>query len=310
MPKLLLDWEAVAGPVDRRLRDLLLSAGESTFARLFRRHPGTHLRQGNRRSGANRLRASVAACPGRDIEDGRPGVFQIDSVAHGGGGPEPHFYSLDMTDAATQWCEFAFVWCRGAAATKAGLGQMVRRLPFAVRKLHPDGGGEYINAAFLHHIASSMPGTEVYRSRPGHPNDNCRVEQKNGSIIRGFLRDWRLDEASMQRELDSVAERMALYVNLFVPCKKLLGKEPIEGKGVKYRYRYDKPRTPLERLREAEPDNPALKRLDRVFRITNSVSLLAQIQRKIASVVKRCRARREGKVNPGPTPVGVLAFDQ
>ena len=34
MPKLLLDWEAVAGPVDRRLRDLLLSVGESTFARL------------------------------------------------------------------------------------------------------------------------------------------------------------------------------------------------------------------------------------------------------------------------------------
>jgi len=297
MPKLLADWEAVAGPVAPRIREQLLSAGESTFARLFRRHPGRHLRQGNRRSGANRLKALVVACPGKKIEDGRPGVFQIDSVAHGGGGPEPHFYSLDMTDAETQWCEFAFVWCRGAEATRDGLEQMVRRLPFAVRKIHPDGGGEYINSVFLEHVARFMPGTEVFRSRPSRPNDNCRVEQKNGSIIRGFLRDWRLDDASMQRELDWVAEQMALYVNLFTPSKRLLSKEPVDGKAVKYRFRYDRPRTPLERLKEADPDNPELERLDKLFRRTNSVLLLTAIKKKIASIVKRCSARR---VQAGP----------
>ena len=118
MGKLLPDWEFLNGRLPQVVREQLLSAGESTFARLFRRHPGRHLRQANRRSGANRTRNAVATCPGKSMEDGRPGVFQLDSVSHGGEGPEPNFYSLDMTDAETQWCEFAFVWCRGAEATE------------------------------------------------------------------------------------------------------------------------------------------------------------------------------------------------
>ena len=57
--------------------------------------------------------------------------------------------------------------------------QMVRRIPFDVRKIHPDGGGEFINDLFLKHIAKAMPDAKIMRSRPGRPNDNCRVEQKN-----------------------------------------------------------------------------------------------------------------------------------
>lgn len=165
--------------------------------------------------------------------------------------------------------------------------QMVRRIPFDVRKIHPDGGGEFINDLFLKHIAKAMPDAKIMRSRPGRPNDNCRVEQKNGSILRGFLKDWRLGDETMQRDLDWIAEHLALYVNLFVPTKRLLSKNAVEGKGVKYQYRYDVPRTPLERLREVDPGNPNLAQLDKTYSMTNSVSLLALIQRKIASVIRR-----------------------
>ena len=91
----------------------------------------------------------MTACPGASLEDGRPGVGQLDSVAHGGGGPEPHFYSLDLTDAQTQWVEFSFAWCRGAHAVKSAFAKMVARLPFPLRKVHPDGGSEFINSVFL-----------------------------------------------------------------------------------------------------------------------------------------------------------------
>ena len=232
------------------------------------------------------------------MEDGRPGVFQLDSVSHGGGGPEPHFYSLDMTDAETQWCELSFVWCRGAEATKKGFEKMVRRIPFDVRKIHPDGGGEFINDLFLKHIAKAMPDAKIMRSRPGRPNDNCRVEQKNGSILRGFLKDWRLGDETVQRDLDWIAEHLALYVNLFVPTKRLLSKTAVEGKGVKYQYRYDVPRTPLERLREVDPGNPNLAQLDKTYSMTNSVSLLALIQRKIASVARRSSCQGSSSESP------------
>ena len=286
LPRLLSDWEQLHGPFAPVARDQLLGAGESTFARLFREYPRTHMRHGNRASGDNGVKASVTACPASRIEDGKPGVFQLDSVAHGGGGEEPFFWSLDLIDAETQWVEFAFVWCRGAEATREGFRKMVSRLPLGVRKIHPDGGGEFINSVFLGHVASCMPGTEVYRSRPSRPNDNCRVEQKNGSILRPWLRQWRLDDAGRQKELDWIAEKLALYTNLFVPCKKLLRKVPLEGKAVKYRYFYDEPQTPLERLRKANPDNPELGRLEKVLAQTNGIALRGMIARRIRDVVR------------------------
>ncbi len=292
MPKLLADYEQLFGAVPEPARSQLLRAGESKFARLFREHPGTHVRRGNRASGANRVKQALAACPGKSLEDGRPGVCQLDSVAHGGGGPEPHFYSLDLTDAQTQWVEFAFSWCRGAEAVRASFAGMVGRLPFRLRKIHPDGGGEFVNAVFLGFAKACLPGVEVSRSRPGRPNDNCRVEQKNGSILRPYLREWRLDDPEQQKALDWIAKNLALYTNLFVPCKKLVCKTPVEGKAVKYRYVYDKPKTPLERLREADPDNPALKRYDRVFSMTNALAFRRLIVGKIREVVRRTHAAR------------------
>ena len=292
MAKLLPDFEQLFGPVPEPARSQLLQAGESKFARLFREHPGTHVRQGTRTSGANRIKQSVTACPGASLEDGRPGVGQLDSVAHGGGGPEPHFYSLDLTDAQTQWVEFSFAWCRGAHAVKTAFAKMTARLPFPLRKVHPDGGSEFINSVFLEFLAKGLPGVELCRSRPGRPNDNCRVEQKNGSILRPYLRDWRLDDPEQQKALDWIAENLALYTNLFVPSKKLVSKTPVEGKAVKYRYVYDKPETPLERLRKADPGNPALERLDRIYRRTNAIAFRRLIVGKIRQVVRRTKAAR------------------
>ena len=136
------------------------------------------------------------------------------------------------------------------------------------------------------------PGVEVYRSRPGRPNDNCRVEQKNGSILRPYLRDWRLDDPGQQRALDWIAENLALYTNLFVPSKKLVSKTPVQGKAVKYRYVYDRPETPLERLRKADPGNPELERLDGIYRRTNAIAFRRLIVGKIRQVVRRTEAAR------------------
>ena len=294
MPKLLADFEMLYGSFPEDVRRQLLQASESKLARLFREHPGSHRRVGNRMSGPNRWKDSVRMCPGKRLEDGRPGVCQLDSVAHGGGGPEPHFYSVDLVDAQTQWVEFGFAWCRGSAAVCEAFGKMVSRLPFPLRSVHPDGGGEFINERMLALVSSDMPGVEVFRSRPGRPNDNCRVEQKNGAILRPYLRNWRLDDRGEQKALDWIAEKLALYTNLFVPSKRLLEKTELPGKTVRFRRVYDAPKTPLERLREADPDNPMLAALDAKYRSINMVALHRMIVGRIRDVVRRTESGRSG----------------
>ncbi len=127
LPKILPDWEALNGPLDAGLREALLRISAASLGRIFKRQPASWPRHGNRRFGRNRQSFGIAACLGKAIEDGRPGVFQFDSVAHGGELPEPFFWSLNMTDAETQWCEFGFSWCRSAEATLAAFKAMAAR---------------------------------------------------------------------------------------------------------------------------------------------------------------------------------------
>jgi hypothetical protein len=286
LPRLVEDWEKLKGPVAEETRAQLLAASESTFARWFRRHPSSRPRHGNHRSGANRLGNGVPRCPGRDVEDGSPGVVQVDTVAHGGGGPEPFFYSMDMVDAETQWVVFDFMWCRGGMEVRAAAGGMLRQFPFKVRKLHPDGGGEFINGPVLSFLAANFPGVEVSRSRPSRPNDNCRVEQKNGSIIRSWLGQARLDNRALAPGLHELARLLCLYHNLFVPSKKLVSKAPRDRLHSSYRYVYDKPRTPLERCRESGKCDPArLASLEKTYASTNSLVLVAKIKRLVREIL-------------------------
>lgn len=285
LPRLLADWEALRGPLDGELRGKLLGASVSTVARWFRRHPSARPRHGNRRSGANRLRAAVPCCPGSAIEDGAPGVAQMDTVAHGGGGPEPFFYSIDITDALTQWTEFDFIWCRGGEAVRKAVGPMLAQFPFKVRKVHPDGGGEFVNEAVLSLFAANFPEVRVFRSRPGRPNDNCRVEQKNGSIMRSWLGEVRLDDMGLETRLHELARCLSTYHNLFAPCKKLISKTPRDKLHTSYRHVYDKPRTPLERCKATGQCDPArIAELERRRDKTNVIQLVARIKSLVRAI--------------------------
>jgi len=303
LPRLVADWEALKGPLDGEVRGKLLSASVSTVARWFRKHPSKRIRHGNRRSGANRIRDAVPCCPGLAIEDGAPGVVQVDTVAHGGGCQEPFFYSIDITDAMTQWTEFDFIWCRGAEAVKNAIGPMLRRFPFEVRRVHPDGGGEFMNGAVLSLFAANFPEVEVFRSRPSRPNDNCRVEQKNGSILRAWLGETRLDDRSLEPALHELARCLSLYHNLFVPCKKLLSKTPRDKLHTSYKHVYDKPKTPLERCRESGLcDAGRIAELENLRDKINVIHLVAKIKSLVKTVVDNANNAR-GAAGLAPQPL-------
>jgi hypothetical protein len=77
LPKILPDWEALNGPLDPGVREALLRISAASLGRIFKRHPVLWPRHGNRRSGRNKQSFGIPACPGKAIEDGRPGVFQV-----------------------------------------------------------------------------------------------------------------------------------------------------------------------------------------------------------------------------------------
>ena len=90
------------------------------------------------------------------------------------------------------------------------------------------------------------------RSRPRHSNDNAYVEQKNGHIVRRFLGYSRFDCKTVVNEMNRLYSVLDVYLNHFVASRKILDKH---RDGAKYKKKYDKGKTPYQRVLE-HPDIP------------------------------------------------------
>ena len=128
--------------------------------------------------------------------------------------------------------------------------RVMQRLPFAVRELHPDNGGEFLNHHLLRYWPHAMPGVELSRSRPYQKNDNRFVEQKNGSLVRTYLGQERLDTVAHTEALNRFYDGMWIYYNCFQPVMRLSAKEllPSTDGSSHVRRRFDEARPPVNRL--------------------------------------------------------------
>ena len=322
LPKLVAD-AAKRHPVAPGTLEELLRMSASTLGRIIRQSPEWRKngRQRNRRSGSNptALKASIPACPGSDLPEAQLGTCQMDSVMLCGGTTAGSYFSIvTLTDALTQWFECASAWNHGAAATDEAIRAILARLPFVTLFVHSDNGPEFINYLFQQSLKRLCPQAEVSRSRPYRKNDNARIEQKNGSVVRVFFRDLRVDNPGLQKTLEVLCRDIALYTNLFVPSKKLRHKELLPGRGVRYRKIYDAPATPLERLKRIRPDDARVHRYEEIYETTNSIDLLQSIRRRIKKIEKLMTKgasagghapRRTPLVKPPPS-FGAHAFDR
>lgn len=107
-----------------------------------------------------------------------PGYVEIDWVSHSGSHAEGDFiYSLNLTDIFIGWTETCAVMGKGQRGVVAALDAMAAALPFALKAIDSDNGGEFLNAHLVryckqHHL-------EFTRSRPYKKDDNAHIEQKN-----------------------------------------------------------------------------------------------------------------------------------
>lgn len=217
-----------------------------------------------------------------------PGHFETDTVHHGGPSPCGEFVcSLQMIDVATGWSERIAVFGRSYLVMKDAFLTILERLPFAVIEIHPDNGSEFFNHHLVRFWKDAVQGVHLSRNRPYHKNDNRFVEQKNRTLVRAYLGTDRLDTVAQILELNKLYDMMWVYYNLFQPVMRLTEKTVIhqEGQNRRVKRRYDRARTPFDRLCLTEAIAPKRREeLEALRRRTNPRQLRRQIYKQIDKV--------------------------
>src|SRR5713226_5871730 len=146
--------------------------------------------------------------------------------------------------------------------------------PFPILGIDTDNGSEFINEDLLAYCSGEQ--ITFTRGRVGNKNDQCFVEQKNGSIVRQLVGYDRFEGERAYRQLAELYRAVRLYVNGFQPSMKLRTKHRT---GTHVRRTYDMAQTPLQRLL-ASGVVPAegADRLTASFAALDPVLLLRQIE--------------------------------
>lgn len=207
------------------------------------------------------------------------GNIQIDLVEHCGQSASGEFINtLSCADISTGWHEGEAIMGRGQIKTCDGLGKARSRFPFNWKEIHSDNGTEFINAhLFRYTIKENL---NFSRSRPNKKNDNCFVEQKNWTHVKKFVGYLRYDTSEELEILnDLYRHELRLYKNFFQPVMKLVLKERVKGS---IHRRYDKPKTPYQRVIEAKGiSNEKKKELKEIYESSNPAELKRAIDKKL-----------------------------
>jgi len=225
-----------------------------------------------------------------------PGYFEVDLVHHcGASSKDLYMCSIQWIDVATGWSERRAVLGRANVVMEDAFRAILGRLPFPVLGIHPDNDSAFFNHHMVRFWGQLVPGVTLSRSRPYHKNDNPRVEQKNRTLIRAYLGDYRLDTVAHVLATNQLYDRMWVYYNLFQPVMHLEEKQVIQEEGQPTRVvrRHDEARTPFDRLCETDAIKPEHKeQLDTLRDATNPRQLRQEILDAVEEIISL----------PGATP--------
>jgi hypothetical protein len=242
--------------IDRLLRPWKHKGGRHTFSTTRR---GTLLRN------------SIPIRTFADWQENRPGFIEVDLVAHCGESLDGFYLNTLMAvDVATGWTEFVGVWGKGEHRVGTAVHHVRERLPFPLLGLDSDNGSEFINQNLANWCRREK--ISFTRSRPYKKNDNCYVEQKNGSIVRRIIGRDRYSSKQAYETLNRTYYLLRLYVNYFQPTMKLASKT---RHGARVHRVYDKAQTPYQRVLNSGLVSEATRaQINSTYALLNPVSLL------------------------------------
>jgi hypothetical protein len=255
------------------VRALLLTISPATMDRVFRRFRQPH---GISTTKPGRLlKHQIPIRTFADWNDVRPGFFEADVVAHCGGNASGAFlYTLTLTDVATAWTECLPLLHRTQESVVQALERARQLLPFPLLGLDTDNGSEFLNAQLLAYCEKEQ--ITFTRGRTANKDDQCFVEQKNGSVVRQLVGYDRFEGERAYRQLGELYRATRLYVNFFQPSLKLLDKQRA---GAHVHRSYAPARTPFQQTLAADIlQLDHRERLEGVYQALDPVRLKRQIE--------------------------------
>ncbi|MDH4163348.1 MAG: integrase [Nitrospirota bacterium] len=243
------------GPLPLPVVKALLRISPTTIDRMLKPVRAKHQFHGRATTKPGTLLKQHIPVKVNQWDEKRPGFLEADSVAHCGASTEGVYAStIDCVDIATGWTEQRAVWGKGYQPVIDQIQDIEKSLPFPILGFDSDNGGEFLNYHLLRYLTEGRKHPiQFTRSREYKKDDNAHVEQKNWTHVRQWLGYDRLDDPKIVPLMNALYKtEWRLFHNVFCPSVKLLSKERIASKTIK---RYDKPKTPYQRISES-PDIP------------------------------------------------------
>lgn len=268
--------------LDAACRAALLRVSAATLDRLLQ----DHRRSLGRRpwAGSSAARALQAQVPVRTFSEWRdvePGSLQADLVLHCGASTHGQYLTtLVSVDVATSWCALRAVWGKTYDRVGAALWHVRAALPFPLRELHTDNGGEFLNDGLVRWCRKE--GIAYTRGRPYKKNDQAYAEQKNWVAVRQLIGYDRYSTRAAHAQFGRVLPLIADYLNFCRPVRKVVA---TERAGPRPRRRYDRAQTPYQRLLAAgvlAPDQAAAAAA--LADAINPVALRARLDRALETL--------------------------
>lgn len=188
-------------------------------------------------------------------------------------------------DIATGWTSQRAVWGKGEVNTLKAIREIELTLPFKIRGFDSDNGKEFMNYRLLKYFKHRKEPVNYTRSRAYNKNDNAHIEEKNWTVVRQYIGYDRLNNPEQLDLLNDLYRNdLNYFLNFFLPSMKLISKE---RKGSKIKKKYDKAKTPFQRLLESKEIGEDKKiELIRIFNKLDPFKLQNNIERKIRLILK------------------------
>lgn len=307
IPELLTSLEKHQSmPLEAEVKAKLLTISVATADRLLKEERTRHQRNPTLTKQGNILRKHIEVRTFAEWQDKRPGFVEVDTVGHHGGRTSGDFlYTLSLTDVATGWTEGIPIFRKTEHEALAGICELRSRLPFPLLGLDCDNGGEFMNEELIGYCDAEE--LTLTRSREYRSNDQCFIEEKNGSVIRKLTGHGRYEGSETFKVLMQLYEVASKYVNFFQPSLKLKTKTRT---GAKVHRTYESAQTPFQRLLMMPEIPKRVKtRLTKEFESLNLVSLfeeLTMLQQKLAQLRKYRKAPAGKSIETTVVPLNSL----
>ena len=281
-------YEKENGELSSLLYKQLLSISAATIDRMLKPIKAKTKHKGLSGTKPGRLLKNQIPIRTNHWDDDEPGFLEADTVAHCGNSLEGDFvWSITFTDIHTTWTENRAIWNKGAAGVVEQVKDVETTLPFKIKGFDCDNGSEFLNYHLIRYFSDRPKELMVQftRSRPYHKNDNAHVEQKNWTHVRQLFGYDRLGNFKILALMNNLYKHeWRLYQNHFIPTMKCILKEKINSK---YRKKFDKPKTPYERIMLSKLiPKTTKKKLWKEHQALNPFDLKRSIEKQLKEVFK------------------------